>query len=485
MSLRPPPNIVTSAVVVVVVPSACPVVAVKSKTVSRARLIFYAPAAAPSLFAPTTSLQNTLFVQCFSTPLDYMDREMANVSVLAVQPTPQAIPCDIGACSDPDNLDTKPCAVPSQSLCRHDRFLLTRLAALHSSGLCNLSPARHADLINALASLRASVSRGVVNARPVNVVVTAYAKQPMRNLFLRTLRHATGARVIYAAYVDGDAVPARHLKQFECFISFSARPDSQLAADPDSLQNILDAFAIGACCIDLEGAYMSSAMISALERIWKGRYPYGNFDCVKNARFRQDFVRMCASRAELTRRQNVMAHTGLEFTSGNMLHLYFSGQNVYQTLQHTRRELMHIEANLSHYERRNPPPPPPAFPAPPPTHLARVNQTENAAWQRARMQPSHPGISGPFTNDVDMAREAGFVLNQNTTASLNRPSYPMPQLDPRIDSARYAAIAPALLSLDAVRRLLNATVVESDMRVFAARPPSPQPQFNNVVVSVE
>lgn len=411
---------------------------------------------------------------------------MSDVGMSAGPATLQLNPWTTGTCNDVEEKPNSNSA-PVQSLSRNDRFLLTRLTALHSNGFCNLSPTRHTDLIDALASLRASVARGVQNSRPVYVVITAYAKQPMRNLFLRTLRQATGARVIYAAYVDGDAVSARQLKQFECFISFSARPDSQLAADPDTLQHVLDAFAVGACCIDLEGAYMSSAMISALERIWKGRYPYGNFDCNKNTRFRQDFLRMCASRAELVRRQNVMAHTGLEFTSGNMMHLYFSGQNVYQTLQHTRRELMHIEANLSHYERRNPPPPPPTFPAPAPVNLTRENQNTSPSWQRARTQASHPAISGPFADGLSMARTAGFIPYQvNTTSNNENQPYPTPPFDPRIEAARYATVAPALLSLNAVRRLLNSAISESESRVFVGNMSPNTHEFNNIIaVSAE
>lgn len=433
--------------------------------------------------------------------------QMADVGMSEGEATQQFNTWTTGTCN---KFEEKPNSnsFPLQSFSRHDQFLLTRLKTLFNNGFCNLSPNRHTNLIDALASLRASVVRGVQNSRPVNVIITAYAKQPMRNLFLRTLRQATGARVIYAAYVDGDTVPARHLKQFECFISFSARPDSQLAADPDTLQHVLDAFAVGACCIDLEGVYMSSAMISALERIWKGRYPYGNFDCVKNTRFKQDFLRMCASRAELIRRQNVMAHTGFEFTSGNMLHLYFSGQNVYQTLQHTRRELMHIEANLSRYERRNPPPPPQTFLAALPVNTTHENQTSenqtpenqtpenqtpenqttNASWQRARTETSHSGISGPFADGVIMARAAGFMPHSGNTAfHSNQQPHTTPPFDPRIEAARYATVEPALLSLNAVRSLLNSAILESDSRVFAVRQTSPSThEFHNIIaVSAE
>lgn len=142
----------------------------------------------------------------------------------------------------------------------------------------------------------------------------AFSKQPIRNIFLRALRYAVKSRVLHASYTN------QHC--FEIFMAIDA-PDFFCC---DTLEKFLEGWNISCSCLQFDN-FMDDSMITAIKRICGGRQKYGNWNCVKNQRIRQSYFIRYNMREQRRAQANVQVVTGLEFTTGNMLTVFYNLQN--------------------------------------------------------------------------------------------------------------------------------------------------------------
>lgn len=255
-----------------------------------------------------------------------------------------------------------------------EAFLAQRIP-LHSL----LSSVEAAKLVDDLHALRQQCCRhkytsGSISSNYVQVVITGFAKQPLRNLFFRALRYATKAKLIYGAYVNTGT--AGDNSMFEIFVGMHVLNISPLANDVEYLFNYLDNFKMSISCIDvgektlmLEPQEPSSHVVSAIERIDNGVRHYGNWTSKRNRPYMLQVRKAIFHRQEILRNEHVLQETGLQFTQGNMLSIFYAHRNnsiqhnalqneirpvrndILQALDLLRREL-HRQENMQRWDTR-------------------------------------------------------------------------------------------------------------------------------------
>jgi|DEB0MinimDraft_4_1074332.scaffolds.fasta_scaffold01019_3 hypothetical protein len=142
----------------------------------------------------------------------------------------------------------------------------------------------------------------------------AFTKQPIRNVFLRSLRYALKSRVLHASYTNQSC--------FEVFVLVDA-PEYLCS---DTLEEFLQSWNISCSCLQFD-SFMEDGMITAIKRICAGKQKYGNWDCAKNQRIRQSYFIRHNMREQRYAQENVRVVTGLEYTTSNMLRVFFDLQN--------------------------------------------------------------------------------------------------------------------------------------------------------------
>jgi hypothetical protein len=163
-------------------------------------------------------------------------------------------------------------------------------------------------------------------------VIVGFAPVSQRNLFLRALRYATRAKVIYSAYVEPGSVLSKDLQRFEVFVraSIATLPalENPLRHDTEVILEYLQHWKLSLCCIDLSSCCVDDeALLTCIDRLEMGRQPYGNWNCNHNFDFRQSIRANIIARDERRARQHVLQQTGYEFTPSNMLRTFYDLQN--------------------------------------------------------------------------------------------------------------------------------------------------------------
>ena len=85
----------------------------------------------------------------------------------------------------------------------------------------------------------------------------AFTKQPIRNVFLRSLRYALKSRVLHASYTNQSC--------FEVFVLVDA-PEYLCS---DTLEEFLQSWNISCSCLQFD-SFMEDGMITAIKRICAG-----------------------------------------------------------------------------------------------------------------------------------------------------------------------------------------------------------------------
>jgi hypothetical protein len=192
--------------------------------------------------------------------------------------------------------------------------------------------------------------RGTDNGKNmIQLVLIGFAPIHERNLFLRALRYATRARVFLSAYVEPSTVQIQNLQRFEIYIqAFVTSAGNILLLDVEHIMHYLQAWKLSLCCIDLGNCDVSDeALLTAVDRLETGRQQYGNWNCAHNFNFRQKIRSNIIARDEQRAREHVRQQTGLEFTPGNMLRVYYESQNARIEMSSLQYSLGIIRTNIA------------------------------------------------------------------------------------------------------------------------------------------
>lgn len=188
-------------------------------------------------------------------------------------------------------------------------------------------------------------------AKYIQLVITGFAKQPMRNLFFRALKYALRADIHYGAYVESNT-SSQCLQRFEVFVTTHVKENSNLFLDPENIMQYLECFKLGLTCVDVSNASYTATerpnpcVLTAIDRIQKGTWHYGNWFSSKNTFHRERIQSMQEARDLAQRQENVRDVTGMTLTPGNMLSLYFNHRNMMQQVRDVQAGVYGVRTRL-------------------------------------------------------------------------------------------------------------------------------------------
>lgn len=189
-------------------------------------------------------------------------------------------------------------------------------------------------------------------SRYIQVVITGWAQQPQRNLFFRALKYATRADIFFGSYIGAVSETTQGLQRFEVFVSCYVNRDTNVWHDPDDIVTYIETFKMSLSCVDVSNASFSTGelpsqcVLSALERIQNGSWHYGNWHARKNFLYRERVQDMIEQRIQQQRHHSVLQETGLTFTPGNMLAIYFEYRNTLREVQYMDQSLNNVRNQL-------------------------------------------------------------------------------------------------------------------------------------------
>jgi len=114
-----------------------------------------------------------------------------------------------------------------------------------------------------------------------------------------------------------------------------------------NIEGLYDKFKLSIGVQDLE-SYMSTQMVSCIDRIQKGSRVYGNWRCKKTSSIRDCFEVHRRRRDIEEARQTVARETGLDFTTGNMLMTHHMRRNVEIEMTNVQSVLRGVRIHLTH-----------------------------------------------------------------------------------------------------------------------------------------
>lgn len=189
-------------------------------------------------------------------------------------------------------------------------------------------------------------------SRYIQVVITGWAQQPQRNLFFRALKYATRADIFFGSYIGASNETTQGLQRFEVFLSCYVNRDTNVWHDPDDIVTYIETFKMSLSCVDVSNASFSTGelpsqcILSALERIQNGSWHYGNWHARKNFLYRERVQDMIEQRVQQQRHNSVLQETGLTYTPGNMLAIYFEYRNTLREVQYMDQSLNNVRNQL-------------------------------------------------------------------------------------------------------------------------------------------
>lgn len=171
------------------------------------------------------------------------------------------------------------------------------------------------DIADCMTKLRAKCNHSLAWGAGVPMYISFYGwgNDFERSVFLRCLKHSLRPRLVHSAFMDNGGFEG---------IAFNFAMMSFA-----EIESLCDKFKLSIGVHDLE-SYMSTQMVSCIERIQKGSRVYGNWKCKKTSSIRDCFEVHRRRRIVEEARLAVARETGLEFTTGNMLYVHHMRRNL-------------------------------------------------------------------------------------------------------------------------------------------------------------
>ena len=165
-----------------------------------------------------------------------------------------------------------------------------------------------------------------------------------RDVFLRMLRHAFQPRLMYASEVSEnqwEAIMVMNSRKYSPQLTFHGRDQFV-----DYIQKFCDLFKLSICVLELP-SWTDPATVTAIQRIQNGFRVYGNWENTGNNELRLEFQLAQEYKSQALMNQNVMSITDMEFTTGNMLHLFHELRNAQMETARLSRTNFRLSATVN------------------------------------------------------------------------------------------------------------------------------------------
>ena len=153
-----------------------------------------------------------------------------------------------------------------------------------------------------------------------------------RDVFLRMIRHAFQPRLLYASEVANnqwEAIMVLNYTKYSPNLTFHGRDQFV-----DYVQKFCDLFKLSICVLEIP-SWTDPATITAIQRIQKGFRSYGNWENIGNNELRLEFELAQEYKTQSLMNEEIRRATNMEFTTGNMQHLFHE-------LRNSRIDYMHL-----------------------------------------------------------------------------------------------------------------------------------------------
>lgn len=165
-----------------------------------------------------------------------------------------------------------------------------------------------------------------------------------RNVAINLIRFALRPRMLHAS--------TQSTGRFEGYMILRSR------ITEEELSEVFDMTKLGMGFLEFDN-YMDEASVSCIERVEKGWCSIGDWNSAKNRSIKLCYERKNMEYRERQRQETVLRETGQEFTTGNMLSMYYDRENlrmettrnhglltmIWQQLQGIRREYQQFRNN--------------------------------------------------------------------------------------------------------------------------------------------
>jgi len=191
------------------------------------------------------------------------------------------------------------------------------------------------EIAECMSALRAKCTPNMAwgGGIPMYISFYGWGNDFERSVFLRCLKHSLRPRLVHSAFMPNGG--------FEGIAFNFARMSVA------EIEDLCDKFKLSIGVQDLE-SYMSSQMVSCIDRIQKGSRVYGNWKCKKTSSIRDCFEAHRRARDIAEARNTVVRETGLDFTTGNMLMIHHMRRNVEIEMSNVQSVLRGVRIHLTH-----------------------------------------------------------------------------------------------------------------------------------------
>lgn len=172
------------------------------------------------------------------------------------------------------------------------------------------------------------------NTGGMYIAFWGFAGVKARNCLLRGIRYALRPRLIYVS--QNKSMNHLEIGRTNYFEGIMCIPHGILSVD--DLEALMSSLHASMGIADLD-SFMSDAMVTCLERISNGEYVYGNWLTAQNAYWRDLYFTAKRVKGEKEAQQHLFSVTGLNLTTGNMLSLWHSRQNLRIDLVNIRQSM--------------------------------------------------------------------------------------------------------------------------------------------------
>lgn len=145
-----------------------------------------------------------------------------------------------------------------------------------------------------------------------------------RDLFLRCFRYAFQPRLVFASEVRRDQWEAIYVLNCRNYSSHLTSKGCEHFVD--CVQQFCDLFKLSISVLELP-SWTDPATVTAIQRIQKGFRLYGNWENVGNNELRLEFELAQEYKAQALMNDDIRRATNMEFTTGNMQHLFHEVRN--------------------------------------------------------------------------------------------------------------------------------------------------------------